>query len=172
MSRPQPNEYNPHFAPYTAMATGESVAELIANHSTYLLDFVAGIPEQKATLSYAEGKWTVKEVLQHVIDMERVFAYRALCLARGETQNLPSADQDQFALFHRSKYRAFSDIQEEFLAMRCDHNILFRSFDRTALMQEGLVNGQKSNCQSWVYNSFGHTLYHVKLLKERYGIPD
>ena len=170
MSRPQTGEYNQAVLPYIELTKGSSVGELIANHSAFLLGFVEQIPEEKATYSYAEGKWSVKEVLQHVIDMERVFAFRALCIARGFTGDLPGVDQDSFAKSQRSKYRPFSDLQEEFMAMRYDHNILFRSFDKQALESVGMVNGHASSCNSWIYTSYGHTLYHIKLLRERYGL--
>jgi len=170
MSKVQPNEYNAHFEPYVSMTRGATVNELIANHSPYLMNFIEKIPDEKSGFSYGEGKWNVKEVLQHIIDMERVFAYRALSIARGVSDNLSGVDQDQFARFQRSKYRAFSDLQEEFLTMKSDHNILFRSFDQEALMSTGMVSGNKTTCRSWIFISFGHTLYHVQLLKERYGI--
>jgi len=170
MSRIEPSEYNAHFEPYVSMAKGSSVSELIANYSEYLIDFVKHMDEQKATYRYAPGKWDVKEVLQHIIDMERVFAYRALSLARGVKDDLPGVDQDDFAAQHRSNRRAFSDLQEEFEAMRADHNILFRSFDQVALMTEGLVAQNRTTCRSWIYISFGHALYHVQILKDRYGI--
>jgi len=171
MPRLETREYNPHFESYVAMTSGNSVSELIANHSVYLMDFVTHIADNKAGYSYGEGKWTVKEVLQHLIDMERVFAYRALSIARGVTDDLPGVDQDAFAINHRANRRAFSDLQEEYVAMRSDHNILFRSFDQKALMEEGLVGGHAATCRSWIFISFGHSLYHVQILKERYGIP-
>lgn len=170
MSRPLPIEYKSSFEPYLSLAKGESVGELIANHSVFLTDYIEHIPVEKAAYSYAPGKWNVKEVLQHIIDMERVFAYRALAIARGDQQDLPGADQNLFADNQRTQYRAFSDIQEEYLAMSADHNILFRSFDKKALDATGVVNGQICTCKSWIYASFGHALYHVALLKERYGI--
>lgn len=172
MPRPTSNEYKSAFEPYVSLAKGDSVGELVTNHNEYLLDFIANIPEDRAGYSYAAGKWNVKEVLQHIIDMERVFAYRALAIARGYILDLPGVDQDAFAQFQRAQYRAFSDLQEEFLALRSDHNILFRSFDKTALIAEGLVTGHKCTCRSWIYISFGHALYHVQILKERYGIQD
>lgn len=171
MSRPASSEYKPSFEPYVSLTRGDSVSELIANHSANLLSFVESIPEDKAGFRYAADKWNVKEVLQHVIDMERVFAFRALAIARGMTADLPGVDQDLFAQYQRVQYLAFSDIQEAFSAMRSDHNILFRSFDRQALAAEGLVTGQTTTCQSWVFISFGHALYHMQMLRERYGIP-
>jgi len=170
MSRIETSEYNAHFEPYVSLTRGETVNELISNHSPYLMDFIERIPDEKSSFSYALGKWNVKEVLQHIIDMERVFSYRALSIARGVKDDLPGVDQDQFASFQRSKYRAFSDLQEEFLAMQADYNILFRSFDKEALMNTGQVAGNKTTCRSWIFISFGHTLYHIKLLKDRYGI--
>ena len=171
MSRIEPGEYNAHFEPYVAMTRASSVGELIADHSEYLVDFVTHIADDKAVYRYAEGKWNVKEVLQHIIDMERVFAYRALSIARGVKDNLPGVDQDLFAASPHLNQRAFSDIQEEFVAMRADHNMLFRSFNPSALMREGLVSGNKVTCRSWIFISFGHSLYHVQILKDRYGIP-
>lgn len=170
MSRPTSNEYKPDFDAYVSHTKGDSVGELIANHSDYLLEFVAGIPEDRVGYSYGPGKWTVKEVLQHIIDMERVFAYRALSTARGNKIELPSVDHDLFYEFQRSQYRAFSDLQEEFAAMRADHNILFRSFDQQALSTQATVSGHLSTCRAWVFIGFGHGLHHVQILKERYGI--
>ena len=170
MARPTKDQYAAHFEPYMSMVKGNSIGELILNYSVSSTDFINNLPDDKADFRYAEGKWTVKEVIQHIIDMERVFAFRALSIARGVKESLPGVDQDQFALNHRVQYRAFGDLQEEFDCMKSDHNILFRSFDKQALTTEGLVSGYTTTCESWVYISFGHTQYHIQMLKERYGL--
>lgn len=170
MSRPEKQEYNPIMESYINLVPFDSVGEIVTQLSEPLIQFVDKLPEEKANYAYAPGKWTVKEVLQHVIDMERVFAYRALCSARGETQELPGADQNAYFQFQRSARRAFGDIKEEFNAMRYDHNILFRSFDAQALASRVSVLGHATSCKSYIYGTFGHILHHKKVLIERYGI--
>lgn len=170
MSRPSPEEYNPSFAPYIALTKFETVGELITGYSEQLIQYINRLPDTKADYAYAPGKWTVKEVIQHIIDMERVFAYRSLTIARGDQQALPGADHDLFYLHQRSKARPFDDLKEEFTAMRYDHNILFRSFDGEALAATGSVLGNLTTCKSWIYASFGHGLHHVGILKDRYDI--
>lgn len=170
MARPDPNEYSPSSAPYIALIRYETVGELISGYSDGLIRFIEQLPDVKADYAYAPGKWTVKEVLQHIIDMERVFAYRALVIARGEQQALPGADEGAYHDFQRSKSRAFEDLKEEFKAMRYDHNILFRSFDRVALEARGNVLGHSTSCRSWIYASYGHALHHIDIYRERYGV--
>lgn len=170
MPRPQTDEYPPSFESYIALVKYESVSELIATFSEGLIQFVENLPDAKANYAYAPGKWTVKEVLQHVLDMERVFAYRALVIARGEQQPLPGANHEHYYLAQRSKNRAFEDMKEEFRAMRYSHNILFRSFDKEALGARGNVLGNSTTCKSWIYASFGHTLHHVRNYQALYGI--
>ena len=99
MSRPKVNEYNSYFKGYISLVIGESSEEIKLNHNQKILEFWNTISLDKWTYSYAEGKWTLKQVLQHVIDTERILAYRALCIVRGEKQNLNEFDQDNYANF-------------------------------------------------------------------------
>lgn len=170
MPRPENQDYNPVMKSYINLVQFESIGEIISHLSDPLIQFVDLLPEEKANFAYAPGKWNVKEVLQHVIDMERVFAYRALCIARGDAQALPGADQNEYYQYQRTGRRAFGDIKEEYKAMRYDHNMLFRSFDKEALEARGQVLGYSTTCNSWIYASFGHMLHHKHVLEERYGI--
>lgn len=170
MSRPEIHDYNPSMEAYINLVPFDTVGEIISHLSDPLVQFVDQLPEEKANFAYAPGKWTVKEVLQHVIDMERVFSYRALSIARGDKQALPGVDQDDYYRFQRSNRRAFGDIQEEYKAMRYDYNMLYRSFDSEALNAKGLVLGHSTSCQSLIYASFGHMLHHKNVFRERYGI--
>lgn len=172
MPRPQKQDYNPIMESYINLVQFDSIGEIISHLSDPMIHFVDQLPEDKANFAYAPEKWTIKEVLQHVIDMERVFAYRSLCIARGDTQPLPGTDQNAYYQFQRSARRAFGDIKEEYKAMRYDHNILFRSFDLEAQEARGDVLGYSTTCKSIIYVTFGHMLHHKNVLEDRYGIQE
>ena len=130
---------------YIDAASGETLAELIANHSKSLIDFITSIPEDKADYRYAEGKWTVKQLLQHLIDTERIFSYRALRFSRN----------DQTAL-------------AGFVAVRNATDLLLLSFTEEQLAMSGTASGNLANVNALCFIIFGHNVHHLNILKERY----
>lgn len=117
---------------------------------------------------YAPGKWSIKEVVQHVIDAERIFTYRALCFARGEQQNLPPFEEDDYVANSRADARTGKQIAEEFSLVRQSTIALFSSFDAVALASEGVANNTQVSVNEIGYILAGHSLHHLKVIRERY----
>ena len=132
----------------------------------------AGFPMKElakiADLSYAPGKWTVKEMFQHLIDCERIFAYRALCISRGEKQSLPSFEEDDYARSSESNRRDINDLLKEYAIVRESVLLLYQSFSEKMLLSEGLSGGNPISVAAIGFSIIGHRTHHLNILKERY----
>lgn len=117
---------------------------------------------------YASGKWTVKDILQHMIDTERVFAYRALHFARNDKTELPGMDQEIFAAHTQASQREVEDLLHEFSVVRESTILLFRSFDDEMLLRAGVCYGKRTTVLALGFTIVGHALHHMRILKERY----
>jgi uncharacterized damage-inducible protein DinB len=127
-----------------------------------------GLTEEQWNHRYAPDKWSIKEVVQHVIDAERIFTYRALCFARGEQQNLPPFEENEYAANSRADARTGKQIAEEFSLVRQSTIALFSSFDKEALDSEGVANSTQVSVREIGYIQAGHSLHHLKVIRERY----
>lgn len=168
MPRPAMNTYSPFMEKYIAQTQGASVQDLIDYHYQALVDFYSSIPEEKVEYRYAPGKWTVREVVTHVIDTDAVFAYRALVIARGETQTLPGFDQDFFAISTKTNRLPLSRLKDMFLAQRVWVKLLVTSFSEAELSQVGNVSDYQLSVNAACFVLFGHALHHKKILQELY----
>ena len=112
MSRPSTDTYPSHFEPYVKLVPEEDFKNALKNQSSEAENFLKTISEEQSLYRYAEGKWTLKEVLQHLIDAERVFAYRAMAFARGDKNNLPSFDENSYAANSRANQRSWQDLAD------------------------------------------------------------
>ncbi|MNI54055.1 DinB superfamily protein [compost metagenome] len=124
----------------------------------------------KADYAYAEGKWTLKEMLGHMIDTERVFAFRITCFARKEQQPLPGFDEDDYVLNAHFAERELEDLIEEFAALRKANLYLFKSLNEDDLNKKGIASGREINVRSILFIVGGHVIHHVGVLKERYHV--
>ncbi len=168
--RPKPNEYQEYYGSYVDAVPAGSVHDLLEAQAADLRRRLQANPG-KADYRYAEGKWTVKEVLGHIIDTERVFTYRALTMARGDRQALPGMDQDAFAALARYRERELlSDILPEYLAQRAATRSLFASFDAEALDRTGTASGFEFTVRALCHIVVGHQAHHMKVLRELYGV--
>lgn len=131
---------------------------------------VRTLPEQKLLFRYAEDKWTIKEVLVHIIDDERIYAYRALCFARNEKTPLPGFEQDDYVTFSNANERTIDNILREYEAVRNATITLFEGLDDTALLREGIANNNKATVRALGYHIAGHELHHMNIIKEKYLI--
>ena len=131
-------------------------------------EFILSLPEEKLTYRYAKNKWTIKEILVHIIDDERIYAYRALCFARNDKTELPGFEQDDYALFSNANERSIENILNEYEAVRNATIALFEGFDETALLREGIANKNKATVRALGYHLAGHELYHINIIKEKY----
>ena len=158
----------PYYVPYIQRVSHESLLDSLVHGRDYTLNILAQLDEDKGNYAYAPGKWTVKELLQHITDSERVFAYRAMCIARGEKTALPGYEQDDYVENSAVKDRSLADVVEEFDHTRMSTIALCKSFDREQLARFGNANGVDIGVEALGYIIAGHCDHHTRILEERY----
>lgn len=131
-------------------------------------DFILSLPEQKLLHRYAAGKWTIKEVLVHIIDDERIYAYRALRFARNDATELSGFEQDDYARHSKANERDIKDILDEYAAGRNSTIALFNGLDENVLNRGGVANQNFVSVRALAYHIAGHEMHHVNIIKERY----
>lgn len=137
-------------------------------HQTDLLSLLEGLDADKWNHRYAAGKWTIKDLVQHVIDTERVFAYRALCIARKEKQSLPGFEEKDYAAAANAHKRDPHDLMEELGLVQKSTAKLFESFDDEQLNQVGIANGKSVSAKALGFIIIGHVIHHKHILQEKY----
>jgi DinB superfamily len=170
MQRPGPGDHASFFQAYIDRVPDGDLLAHLERQGRATCKLLAGIGEAKGAHAYAAGKWTVKQVLQHIVDGERLFCYRALCIARGETGPLPGFDEDLYARNDGTAGLLLSDIVAEHAAVRVATILLFRGFDGIAWTRRGVANGNALAVRSLPWILAGHELHHLAVLRERYGI--
>jgi hypothetical protein len=170
MQRPDPNDHAPFFQSYVDRVPDGDVLAHLERQGRATCTLLAGIGEAKGAFAYADGKWTVKRLLQHVVDGERLFVYRAMCIARGDTQNLPSFDENGYAAHDGSDGRLLADVIAEYAAVRVATILFFRGLDAVAWTRRGTANGKPLAVRSLPWITAGHELHHLTVLRERYGV--
>jgi hypothetical protein len=168
MARPVPSDYPVFFESYIKLVTEEELLPAMRLSLEEMVDFLDGIDPDKADHRYAEGKWTVKELLQHIIDTERIFSYRALCFARGEKQSLPGFDENVYASNADVSGKSLKELKEELLIVRESVYMMFRGFNREMLDRVGTSNNNQVKVNAIGYMIIGHVRHHFNILKERY----
>jgi uncharacterized damage-inducible protein DinB len=168
MAQLQPNTYAAYFEKYISLVDAETVKDAIEKYSASIDNFFTSIPQDKVDYKYAEDKWSVKELLQHVTDAERIFSYRALRIARHDKTPLPGFDENSYAAASNASKRDWQDLLQEFKAVRTSTDMLFKSFDESQLERVGISNGQPTSAEAIGYITFGHLLHHKRILEERY----
>jgi hypothetical protein len=166
--KPNNDEYTPFYGNYVAKVTAENPLEALKQGQDEALKFFQEIPETKANHRYQPGKWTVKEVLQHVIDTERIMAYRALRFARKDATELSGFDDDAYVDALDLEGRHLDELFEEFHIQRKATINLFQGFPSEALLRKGTANGQAVSVRAIAYIIAGHQKHHFQILKERY----
>jgi hypothetical protein len=168
ITRAAPIEYAEHFETYTRLVNGDDLVKAMYAGCKGLNDFVLNIPSAKLDYRYAEGKWSIKEVIVHLIDCERVFAYRALSIARKDSTHLPGFDENVWALAMNASGRNIASILEEYNAVRMATIALFNSFNNGEDLHRGIVNKNESSVRAWGYIICGHEIHHMNVINERY----
>jgi len=129
---------------------------------------IVSLPKEKLTYRYAANKWTIKEMLVHIIDDERIYAYRALSFARNDKTELPGFEQDDYALHSRANERSLKNILEEYEAVRNATIALFDGLPEDSLLRMGIANNNKATVRALAYHIAGHELHHLNIIKEKY----
>jgi uncharacterized damage-inducible protein DinB len=167
MNQLKSDEYPAIYSAYIETIQGDIRAELEDQLQSFP-EFISAIPEDKGGYRYAEGKWTIKETLCHIIDAERIFAYRALRFARNDMTALSPFEQDEFVANGRHNERTFESIIEEFVHMRKSHLVLFDTFNEVELNRKGMASERLISVRAFIYVIAGHLNHHRYILKERY----
>ena len=166
--RPGTGDNNPYYDRYISLIGDDDIIEVLEEQRKTSEKFLKTFTEKRGNYSYVDGKWTVKEVLGHVIDTERVMAYRALAFARGEKQSLPGFEQDDYVAESNFNNRSLADMIHEFKTLRESNITLFKSFDEEILIRRGIASEAEVTVPALIYILAGHEKHHMNILKERY----
>jgi len=169
--RPGRDEHAEYFRKYVDAVPDGDVIEAFAAHGRTLAARLRSLPADRGAYRYAPGKWTVGEVLGHLIDTERVFAYRAIHIARGDGAPLPAMDQDAWALGSNAAARPLPDLVAEFEAVRASTLALYHGLDGAAWDRRGLSSGVPISVRALAWIAAGHGMHHDGVLVKAYGIP-
>lgn len=166
--RPDLNRVAPFPQRYINLVQDDDLAQMMHDRIEASLHFLQAIPESKWSFRYTEGKWSIYEVVQHLIDTERILCYRALCFARGETASLPGFDEATYAAYSAADDRLKEELLEEWKAVQTATMWLFKSFNNVQLERAGVANNNPIYVRALGFMIIGHVLHHVAILNERY----
>lgn len=162
------SEYNPFYQTYIMALGNVDLMKELRKGKDDFLTLLQQIPEEKLYYAYAEGKWSLAEVLVHIIDTERIFQYRALCIARNDKTPLPGFDQDTYVPYSNADNRSRKILMEEYKAVRDSTIFLFDSFDEETIKRIGVASGSKMSVRALGFIISGHQAHHIRIIKERY----
>lgn len=168
MAKPSPSSYYSFFDRYISQVPEEDLATAFINQNATTESFLKSISEEKSTYAYGPGKWTIREVLQHVIDTEHIFNYRALCFARGEQAGLPGFEENDYAANSNANQRSWNHLVQDFLLLRQSTTMLYQSFDQSVMNNSGVASNNLVTVASLGFTTLGHYYHHRKILQERY----
>jgi hypothetical protein len=168
LGRPSQNEYGSFYSGYISLVPEENCRELLLKSITELEVQLSGIPEERSTFKYGPDKWTIVQLLQHIIDTERIFSYRALCIARGETMLLPGFNEVDYAKAATAEHRTLEEMKNEFIHLRKSVVYMFTGFDEKAFSRMGIASETPVSVRALGYMIVGHSRHHFNILKERY----
>lgn len=166
--KPEATEYPVYYGRYVGKIEGVDIVAVLAEQLQLALSLLRGIDEGTAEFRYAPEKWSIKELLGHVIDAERVFAYRALTFARNDSTALPGFDENKWAQYANYFRMSWSDIVEEFEVVRRATILLFRQMDAEAWTRKGNANGKDLTTRSLAFVIAGHLQHHIEIVQSRY----
>jgi hypothetical protein len=165
---PDPSEYAPHYGRYVALVTGHDIVDSLAHQSVATEAYLKSLPPSMSEFRYAPGKWSVKEVIAHVIDSERVFAYRALSFARGDAAQLPGFEQDDWMKALSLGDVSLESLIDEYKDVRGSTVHLFGHLSPDAWKRRGTASDNPVTVRALAYIIAGHELHHLKVLREKY----
>jgi hypothetical protein len=168
--RPRADEHAPYYSRYISLVPDGDLVELLRDQRGETVRLLRPLSEERARFAYAPGKWTVKEVVGHLSDAERIFAYRALRFAREDAQPLTGFDENSYVPAGRFNRRTIADLVDEFEAVREATIHLFRHLDDDALARSGPANNNPISVRALAYVIAGHERHHLTLLRDRYGV--
>lgn len=166
--RPAETEYDPYYRPMIDLVPDEPILTVLEEQRHELMGFLGALDKATADFRYGPEKWSVKEVLGHVVDTERIFGARALCFARGETIPLPPFEQDEYVKFAGFDKRSLSSLSREFEAVRRSTESLFDGFDEDQWNRGGVANEVHMTVRAVAHIVAGHAAHHLAVIRGRY----
>jgi DinB superfamily len=166
--RPGADEHSPYYATYISLVPDGNLIEMLQEQQQETVALLRGLSEKQALHAYAPGKWTIKEVVGHLSDGERIFCYRALRFARDDKQPLPGFEENAYVPAGRFNSRTLGDLVAEFVAVRAATVHLFRNLNETELARMGVANDNPITVRAIAYIIAGHERHHLGILRERY----
>jgi len=168
ISRPEPGEYAPYYDRYISLVSGSDILTTLESQRRQTLLLLSGRDDSDGNFRYAPEKWTAKEVLGHVCDTERIFAYRALRIARGDRAPIEGFEQDDYVRNGPSAQRPFAELIEDYIAVRRATLTLLRNLDEPAWLRRGIANKNEVSVRAIAYTIAGHELHHRRILEDKY----
>ena len=168
LPRPEVDEHVAYYSRYTHLVPDGDIVDTLRVQMDTTLELLSSVPPEKETFRYAEGKWSVREVIGHLIDTERLFAFRALTIARQDGAELPGMDQDEWADRNNAHERTLEDLADEWAALRRANVRLFSTFDADTGARFGVASGYDFTVRSFPWIIAGHELWHRQLIARDY----
>jgi len=163
-----PEEYHPYFKPYIEKVGNKSLLKSLKKGKKATISFFKKIPKEKLEYRYEEGKWTIKDILLHIVDAERAFNYRALQFARSKEAKLEGFDENEFVANAEANSRSVKSLLKEYNAVRNSTIQLYKSFSKETLKRTGTANNTSLSVRAAGFLACGHEIHHKQTIKERY----
>jgi uncharacterized damage-inducible protein DinB len=170
MTRPTPTDYAPPHAAYVQLVDEDDILSAMQEQSSATQKLLASLDEQRAAYRYGEGKWSIKEVIGHMVDAERIISYRALAVARGDSQPLPGFDENAYVQHASFDSWKLGDLSEEYALVRRSNIVFFQNLQPEAWDRRGIANQHPVSVRGLAYVIVGHERHHLKVLREKYNV--
>jgi len=167
MNKPETTEYDPYYEHYVSLVSGDLLPFLDAQPRE-LAAIIEPLPQEKGLYAYADGKWTIKELLSHLIDGERMFAYRTLRISRGDETPIEGFDQDPYITHSHANERSFADLLREFSLLREANVLMLKNMKDEDWRRVGTANERRISARALAWIMAGHVRHHLNILSERY----
>jgi uncharacterized damage-inducible protein DinB len=165
---PTQNEYSSSYKGYVELVSGKDIMKTLEEQFDEVEQFFNSIPQDKAGFRYNEGKWSIREILGHMSDTERIFAYRALRISRKDRTALPGFDENEYVRYSNFDKQTMSDLLEHFLFIRKSTIAMFKTMDEEMTKLSGTVNNNQVSVRAIAHIIAGHAQHHINIIKERY----
>jgi len=172
IEKPKDGEFPPYANMYIKLLPDDGLLlKHLRDNFVTTKELILSLPGEKLNYRYAANKWTIREILVHIIDDERIYAYRALRFARNDKTELPGFEQDDYAMCSGANERSIENIFEEYEAVRNSTITLFNGLPENSFLRVGTANNNKATVRALAYHIAGHELHHINIIKEKYLQP-
>jgi len=169
-NRPEPDEYGEFYKNYIELIDEPNIVQVLIQQGQQTYAVIQRLTEEEASYRYEDDKWSVKEIFGHLVDTERIMAYRALCISRGETKSLPGYDHEAYVQQANFESRSLQSISTEYDALRNANISMFNSFSKDQILRTGKANDVTVSVRALAYIIAGHERHHMQILENKYGI--